>query len=133
MNRVTMLHIPIHVWVMDSTTMIGARFVEIRLHDIMRYEDVPLLVELLRSHFMTQEIHLNEAVEDIRAFFASRQYVATVEKTVSDLDFVLAMNMLAHMTDPQLSLQLMQNREHSDIHMWEHDSLQELERILGTF
>jgi len=128
-----MLNMPIHVWVLDSHTMIGARFVEIHLHDIMRAEDVPLLVELMRSHFTTRDIQLDAAVQDIRAFFESRQYVATVERTVSEFDFVLAANMLSHMADPQLSVRLMQNNEHKDIHMWEHDSLWLLEDILRTF
>ena len=127
-----MLNIPIDVWVLDSRTMMGARFVEIRLHDIMRPEDVGLLMELMRGHLLTQEIQLNAAVEDIREFFVSRNYVATVERTVTDFDFVLATNMLGHMEDPQLSLRLMQNNEYSDIHMWNHGALWELEDILST-
>jgi hypothetical protein len=125
-----MLNMPVDVWVLDSRTMVGARFVEIHVHDILRPEDVSLLVELMRGHFMTREIHLDEAVEDIRAFFASHQYVATVERTLSDFDFTLATNMLGHMTDPQLSLRLMQNREYSDIHMWEPGALWALEYML---
>lgn len=126
-----MLNIPIYVWVLDSHTMIGARFVEIHIHDIMNPEDVTLLVELMRSHF-GREVRLDEAVQDIRAFFSSRQYVATVERAISDFDFVLAMNMLGHMTDPQLSLRLMQNNEYSDIHMWNHGALWELEDMLSA-
>jgi len=124
-----MLNIPINVWVLDSRTMMGARFVEIHLHDIMRHEDVPLLVELLRSHF-GREIRLDAAVQDIKAFFESRQYVATVQRTVTDFDFTLATNMLGHMENPQLSLRLMENNEFHDIHMWNQGAVWELDEVL---
>ena len=126
-----MLNIPINVWVLDSRSMMGARFVEIHLHDIIRHEDVPLFVELLRSHF-GREIRLDAAIQDIKAFFESRQYVATVQRTVTEFDFVLATNMLVHMEDPQLSLRLMENNEFHDIHMWNHGAMWELEDILST-
>ena len=115
-----MLNIPINVWLVDSSSLVGARFIEIRLHDIMNSADVPLLVELIRSHFLpTQDIRLEEAVQDIRAFFSSRQYVAKVEKTMSDFNCGLAMNMVGHMTDPKLSIQVMGNMELMDIDVWE--------------
>ena len=126
-----MLNIPINVWVLDSRSMMGARVVEIHLHDIIRHEDVPLFVELLRSHF-GREIRLDAAIQDIKAFFESRQYVATVQRTVTEFDFVLATNMLVHMEDPQLSLRLMENNEFHDIHMWNHGAMWELEDILST-
>jgi hypothetical protein len=126
-----MLNIPIDVWVLDSRTMMGARFVEIHLHDIMRPEDVGLLVELMRGHFMTQEIQIDQAVQDIHEFFVSRQYVATVARTVTDFDFVLAMNMMGHMEDPQLSLRLMENNEFHDIHMWQAGAVGELDEMLS--
>jgi hypothetical protein len=126
-----MLNIPINVWVLDSRSMMGARFVEIHLHDIIRHEDVPLLVELLRSHF-GREIRLDAAIQDIKAFFESRHYVATVQRTVTEFDFVLAANMLAHMEDPQLSLRLMENNEFHDIHMWSHGAVWELDDILSA-
>jgi hypothetical protein len=126
-----MLNIPINVWVVDSKTLVGARFIEIHIHDIMSPADVPLLVDLINSHFLeTNNIQLEEAVQDIRAFFSSRQYVATVEKTLSDFNFVLAVNMLGHLTDPNLSLQVMENMEIKDIHMWEYDALPTLEYML---
>jgi hypothetical protein len=126
-----MLNIPVNVWIVDSHTMVGARFIEIRIHDILYTSDVPLLVELMRSHFTaTQDINLDAAVQDIRAFFSTRQYVATVEKTLSDFDFVLAMNMMGHMADPQLSFRVMDNRQITDIHMWEPDALPNLEYML---
>ena len=126
-----MLNIPVNVWIVDSHTMVGVRFIEIHIHDILYASDVPLLVELMRSHFTaTRDINLDEAVQDIRAFFSTRQYVATVEKTLSDFDFVLAMNMMGHMTDPQLSFQVMENRQPMDIHMWEPDAIPNLEYML---
>lgn len=126
-----MLNIPINVWLVDSNTLVGARFIEIRLHDIMNSADVPLLVELIRSHFLaTQDINLEEAVQDIRAFFSSRRYVAKVEKTMSDFNYVLAMNMLGNMTDANLSFRVMENMETRDIHIWEYDAIPELEYIL---
>ena len=115
-----MLNIPINVWLVDSKTLVGARFIEIRLHDIMNSTDVPLLVELIRSHFLpTHDIRLEEAVQDIRAFFSSRQYVAKVEKTMSDFNCGIAMNMVGHMTDPKLSIQVIENMELMDIDVWE--------------
>ena len=115
-----MLNIPINVWLIDSKTLVGSRFIEIHLHDIMNDADVPLLVELIRSHFLpTHDIRLEEAVQDIRAFFSSRQYVAKVEKTMSDFNYGLAMNMVGHMTDPKLSIQVMGNMELMDIDVWE--------------
>jgi hypothetical protein len=126
-----MLNIPINVYIIDSHTMVGARFIQIRLHDIMSPADVPLLVELIRSHFIaTHDIRVDEAVQDIRAFFSSRQYVATAESTLSDFDFVLAMNMLGHMTDPQLSFRVMEDKQITEIHMWEHDAIPNLEYML---
>ena len=126
-----MLNIPVNIWLVDSRTLVGVRFIEIHLHDIMSPEDVPLLVELVRSHFLaTHDIRLEEAVQDIRAFFSSRQYVATVEKTLSDFNFVLAMNMVGNITDPNLSFRVMENLETRDIHMWEYDALPTLENVL---
>jgi hypothetical protein len=126
-----MLNIPINVCIIDSRTLVGARFVVIHLHDVLYTSDVALLVELLRSHFTaTQDINLDGAVQDIREFFSSRQYVATVERTLSDFDFVLAMNMLGHMTDPHLSFRVTENKEMTDIHMWEPDALPNLEYML---
>ena len=126
-----MLNIPINVWLVDSSSLVGARFIEIRLHDIMNSADVPLLVELIRSHFLpTHDIRLEEAVQDIRAFFSSRQYVAKVEKTMSDFNYGLAMNMVGHMTDPKLSFRIMENLETRDINLWEYGALLELEYML---
>lgn len=126
-----MLNIPVDVWIVDSRTMVGVRFIEIHIHDILYASDVPLLVELMRSHFTSiQDINLDAAVQDIRAFFSTRQYVATVEKTLSDFDFVLAMNILGHITDPQLSFRVLENRQITDIHMWEPDALPNLEYML---
>ena len=126
-----MLNIPINVCIVDSRTLVGARFVVIHLHDVLYTSDVALLVELMRSHFTaTQEINLDGAVQDIREFFSSRQYVATVERTLSDFDFVLAMKMLGHMTDPHLSFRVTENKEMTDIHMWEPDALPNLEYML---
>ena len=126
-----MLNIPINVWLVDSNTLVGARFIEIRLHDIMNSADVPLLVELIRSHFLpAHNIRLEEAVQDIRAFFSSRQYVARVEKTMSDFNYGLAMNMVGHMADPNLSFRIMENLETRDIHLWEYGALPELEYML---
>ena len=126
-----MLNIPINVWLVDSKTLVGARFIEIRLHDIMNPADVPFLVELIRSHFLpTHDIRLEEAVQDIRAFFSSRQYVAKVEKTMSDFNCGLAMNMVGQMADPNLSFRVMENLETRDIHMWEYGALPELEYML---
>lgn len=122
-----MLNIPINVWVLDSRTMMGARFVEIHLHDIMRHEDVPLFVELLRANLLTQEIQLDQTVQDIHEFFVSRQYVATVARTVTDFDFMLAVNMMGQMEDPQLSLRLTENNESHDIHMWQAGAVGELD------
>ena len=128
-----MLNIPINVWVLDSRTMMGARFVEIHLHDIMRHEDVPLFVELLRANLLTQEIQLDQAVQDIHEFFVSRQYVATVARTVTEFDFMLAVNMMGQMEDPQLSLRLTENNESHDIHMWQAGAVGELDAIVSTF
>lgn len=128
-----MLNIPINVWVLDSRTMMGARFVEIHLHDIMRHEDVPLFVELLRANLLTQEIQLDQTVQDIHEFFVSRQYVATVARTVTDFDFMLAVNMMGQMEDPQLSLRLTENNESHDIHMWQAGAVGELDAIISTF
>ena len=115
-----MLDIPMNVWLVDSKTRVGSRFIEIRLHDIMNSADVPLLVELIRSHFLpTHDIRLEEAVQDIRSFFSSRQYAAKVEKTMSDFNYGLAMNMVGHMTDPNLSIQVMDDMELMDIDVWE--------------
>jgi hypothetical protein len=126
-----MLNIPINVYIIDSRTLVGARFVVIHLHDVLYTSDVSLLVELLRSHFTaTQDINLDGAVQDIREFFSSRQYVATVERTLSDFDFVLAMNMLGHMTDPHLSFRVMEDKQITEIHMWEPDALPNLEYML---
>jgi hypothetical protein len=126
-----MLNIPVNIYIIDSRTMVGVRFVEIHIHDILYRSDVPLFLELLRSHFMAaQDINLNEAVSDIRAFFTSRKYVATVERTLSDFDFVLAMNILGQMTDPHLSFRILENRELIDIHMWEPSALPDLEYML---
>ena len=126
-----MLNIPINVWLVDSSSLVGARFIEIRLHDIMNSADVPLLVELIRSHFLpTHDIRLEEAVQDIRSFFSSRQYAAKVEKTMSDFNYGLAMNMVGHMTDPKLSFRIMENLETRDINLWEYGALLELEYML---
>jgi hypothetical protein len=113
--------------------MMGARFVEIHLHDIMRHEDVPLFVELLRANLLTQEIQLDQAVQDIHEFFVSRQYVATVARTVTEFDFMLAVNMMGQMEDPQLSLRLTENNESHDIHMWQAGAVGELDAIVSTF
>jgi len=130
-NIPTMLNIPMDVSIIDSRTMVGARFIEIHIHDIMSPSDVPLLVELLRGHFMaTEDIRLDEAVQDIRAFFSTRHYVATVERSLSDFDFVLATNILGHMTDPHLSFRLTENKEQMDIHMWEPDAISNLNYML---
>jgi hypothetical protein len=126
-----MLNIPVNIYIIDSRTMVGVRFVEIHIHDILYRSDVPLFLELLRSHFMAaQDINLNEAVSDIRAFFTSRKYVATVERTLADFDFVLARNILGQMTDPHLSFRILENRELIDIHMWEPSALPDLEYML---
>jgi hypothetical protein len=126
-----MLNIPIDVRVTDARTMVGARLIEIHIHDIMKPADVPLLVELIRSHLLTtHEIHLNEAIQDIREFFSSRQYVATVEKTLSDFNLTIAMNMMGHMIDPQLSFSLIENNESIDICMWESEALSSLVYML---
>lgn len=126
-----MLNTLINVWLVDSSSLVGARFIEIRLHDIMNLADVRLLVELIRSHFLpTQDIRIEEAVHDIRGFFSSRQYVAKVEKTMSDFNYSLAMNMVGQMVDPNLSFQVMENMESINIHMWEYGALPELEHML---
>lgn len=126
-----MLNNSVEIYMVDSRTLVGARFIEIHIYDIMRSTDVPLLVELIRSHFLAiQDIRLDEAVHDIHAFFSSRQYAARVEKTLSEFNFVLAMNMLGQMEEPNLSLRIMENREITDIHMWENGALSDLQDML---
>lgn len=126
-----MLDIPINVWVVDSKTLVGERFIEIRLYDKMIPSDIILLVELIRSYFiMTQSIKLEEMVEDIRVFFSSRSYAAKVEKTMSNFNCDIVMNILGNRKKTNLSLQVLNNIEMKDVHMWEDDAISELEYML---
>lgn len=126
-----MLDIPINVWIVDSKTLVGERFIEIRLYDKMIPSDIILLVELIRSYFVpTQIIKLEEVVQDIRVFFSSRSYAAKVEKTISSFNCDIVMNILGDRKKTNVSLQVLDNIEMRDIHIWEHDAILELEHIL---